>query len=89
MTTSITGPTSPTDEFTKRGQPLTSRQVQVMELLVLGMNNGEIAKSMSISRKTVEMHVTNVMYKTGLGRRVLLALWFSKENIDGINSRMG
>lgn len=60
-----------------------------MELLVLGMNNGEIAKSMSISRKTVEMHVTNVMYKTGLGRRVLLALWFSKENIDGINSRMG
>jgi len=76
----ITGPASKRNEDVERNQPLTAREKQIMGCITLGMYNQEIADSLEVSIKTVENHVSNIMFKTGLGRRVLLALWWDHAN---------
>jgi len=49
---------------------LTSREREVLSHLVAGRTNSEIARDLSISDKTVSVHVTNVLRKTGTASRV-------------------
>jgi two-component system CheB/CheR fusion protein len=49
----------------KRIAGLTSRQRQVMDLIVAGHLNKEIAWRLGISQRTVENHRATVMKKTG------------------------
>lgn len=51
------------------GVPLTSREHEVLQLLVAGQRNGEIARLLSISVNTVEYHVGNVLQKLGVRSR--------------------
>ena len=46
---------------------LTRREREVMELIVTGKRNQDIAAKLSINIKTVEAHRANVMRKTGVG----------------------
>jgi DNA-binding CsgD family transcriptional regulator/tetratricopeptide (TPR) repeat protein len=48
---------------------LTRRQAQVFVLLVKGLNNGQIARRLSISRKTTEHHVSAIIARLGVGSR--------------------
>lgn len=43
---------------------LTCREVEVLQLLVQGMTNGEIAGALNLSVKTVKFHVSNLLAKT-------------------------
>jgi two-component system NarL family response regulator len=52
------------DERSKH-QPLTAREVQVVELIGLGMQNKEIGTSLGISEETVQVHVRNLLAKLG------------------------
>ena len=54
-----------------RGNPagLTSREVEVLQLLADGMTNGEIAAKLFISEKTVEHHVSRVLGKLSVPSR--------------------
>ena len=47
----------------KRINSLTKREKEVMELVITGMLNRDIAKKLEISVKTVEVHRANVMLK--------------------------
>jgi DNA-binding NarL/FixJ family response regulator len=49
---------------------LTAREREVLALLVAGRSNGEIAKELVISDKTVSAHVSNILRKTGTGSRL-------------------
>ncbi len=49
---------------------LTSREREVLGHLVAGRTNAEIARDLFISDKTVSVHVTNVLRKTGTANRV-------------------
>ena len=49
--------------FVERLQSLTPREREVMELVVAGRHNREIADLLSISPRTVEVHKTRVMQK--------------------------
>src|SRR5919107_2044419 len=53
---------------------LTSRQLEIVELVVAGLTNAEIAKKLHISEHTVKHHVTQVFNKTGVSARLELAL---------------
>jgi len=49
---------------------LTAREQQILTFLVAGRSNREIAEELVISDKTVSVHVTNILRKTGTSTRV-------------------
>jgi ATP/maltotriose-dependent transcriptional regulator MalT len=50
-------------------QPLSARELQVIELLATGKTNREIAQALSISERTVDRHVSNILLKLNLPTR--------------------
>ncbi len=48
---------------------LTEREQQVLELMIQGLNNAEIAAQLFISRSTVKKHVSNVLEKLNAASR--------------------
>lgn len=54
---------------------LTPREMQILEAVVSGLTNKEIAKHFSISEQTVKHHVTNIFDKLGVYNRLELALF--------------
>ncbi len=54
---------------TDSGSPLTARESQVMTLLAAGRTNREIARTLSISERTVDRHVSNILLKLDLSSR--------------------
>ncbi|MGH3771798.1 MAG: helix-turn-helix domain-containing protein [Pseudonocardiaceae bacterium] len=52
---------------------LTHRENQVLELVIRGLSNDEIATHLAISRRTVEAHLRMLFRKTGVARRAQLA----------------
>ncbi|MFI6679438.1 AAA family ATPase [Kribbella sp. NPDC050470] len=53
---------------------LTAREREVLAHLVAGRSNGEIAKALFISGKTVSVHVSNILRKTGTATRTEAAV---------------
>jgi DNA-binding CsgD family transcriptional regulator len=52
---------------------VTSREMDVLLLIAHGATNAEIAVKLSVSRRTVDTHVRNLLAKTGSTRRVNLS----------------
>ena len=48
---------------------LTSREMEVLELIVRGQSNKEIGASLSISEATVKSHINNILSKLGVTDR--------------------
>jgi DNA-binding NarL/FixJ family response regulator len=62
------------DRTTPSGS-LTDREREVLAHLVAGRTNGEIARELVISDKTVSVHVSNILRKTGTSSRAEVASW--------------
>jgi DNA-binding NarL/FixJ family response regulator len=54
---------------------LTPTEKRVIQFVAKGLSNREIAEQLSVSQRTVESHVSNMLGKTGLGNRTELARW--------------
>lgn len=52
------------------GSQLTKREQEILELVSLGLTNSEIARQLSLSRRTVESHVEHVRSKLGAATRM-------------------
>jgi DNA-binding CsgD family transcriptional regulator len=63
------GPPQPLDQQSVLTS-LTSREREVLSHLIAGRTNTEIARDLFISDKTVSVHVTNVLRKTGTANRM-------------------
>jgi DNA-binding CsgD family transcriptional regulator len=57
------------------GGPLTPREVQVADLIADGLTNGEIARALGVSVRTVDSHVEHVRTKLGVHARAQIAVW--------------
>jgi DNA-binding CsgD family transcriptional regulator len=57
--------------------PLSKREAKVLEHLACGTSNGAIAGALGCAERTVELHVSSILRKTGLGSRARLIaeLW--------------
>jgi DNA-binding NarL/FixJ family response regulator len=51
-------------------ETLTTREVQVLELLAEGLSNRRIAERLAISDQTVKFHLASIMGKLGTSNRV-------------------
>jgi DNA-binding CsgD family transcriptional regulator len=54
---------------------LSSREVEVAQLVATGATNREIAAMLSIAPKTVAAHVEHILAKLGVSRRAQIATW--------------
>ena len=50
--------------------PLTARQAEVVSLLAAGKSTREVARSLGVSPRTVQVHVGLIMKKLGVTRRL-------------------
>ena len=70
------------------GVGLSEREIEIIEQLARGLTNQEIASVLSISKRTVDNHVSNIFTKTGTKNRVALINWamdHGKVCRDGFN----
>ena len=59
----------------------TSREIEVLQQICLGLNNEEIAEKLFISPKTIKSHRSNLLGKTGCKNTPTLILYAIKNNI--------
>jgi DNA-binding NarL/FixJ family response regulator len=55
-------------------QNLTPRQHDVLKLIVRGLSNKEIARSLNVAEGTVKIHVAPLFGKLGVHRRAAVAI---------------
>ena len=60
---------------------LTAREIEVLQCLVRGQSNREIAKTLVISPKTVGNHVEHVYAKIGVGNRAAASLFAMRHGL--------
>ena len=48
---------------------LTERELEILQLMVDGLTNPEIAKKLFVSRSTVKFHISNILMKLGAASR--------------------
>jgi non-specific serine/threonine protein kinase len=62
-------------ERTDPGTTITRRKMDIIRLVAMGFANKEIARSMSISERTVEAHLEQVRNQLGFHNRAQIAAW--------------
>ncbi len=67
---------------------LSTRELEIVELVVTGLSNHKIAQQLDISKRTVDNHISNILKKTGAINRVELVRWslrWGKVCLDNVN----
>lgn len=65
----------PTDE------PLTDREVEILQLVARGLSNQEISEELIISERTARTHISNILAKLHLANRTQAALYALRRGI--------
>jgi two-component system NarL family response regulator len=60
---------------------LTSRELEILQLVLAGYTNKAIGAEMNISEKTVEFHLDNIYTKIGVRTRVMAGIWALQQGI--------
>lgn len=61
------------------GYSLTSREEDVLKVLLTGASNKEIARELEITERTVKAHVTSILHKTDTKDRLTLIIKLNKQ----------
>ena len=67
---------------------LSTRELQIVELVAASLTNQEIAEKLEISKRTVDNHISNIFTKTSTSNRIALFRWaleWGKVCIDEVN----
>ncbi|GAB4579527.1 MAG: response regulator transcription factor [Anaerolineales bacterium] len=67
--------------------PLTEREVRVLQWVARGLSNQEIARELVISPTTVYTHVSNILSKLHLASRTQAALYALREGLASLDER--
>jgi NarL family two-component system response regulator LiaR len=66
-------------------EPLTEREMEVLQLVAQGMSNQEIAERLVIGDATVRTHIGNILTKLHLANRVQAALYALRKGLSTLN----
>ena len=75
-------PGEPSDD-----EPLTHREMDVVQLVARGLSNREVADKLYISERTVAAHLRGILSKLHLANRTQAALYALKEGIVSLNAK--
>jgi len=64
----------------RRPGPLTTREMEVAQLIARGMTNQEVASALYITSGTVATHVQHILAKLGYDSRAQIAAWASTQS---------
>ena len=64
--------------------PLTEREVEILQLVAQGLTNDGIAEKLVVSERTVRTHVSNILAKLQLANRTQAALYALKEGLASL-----
>jgi DNA-binding NarL/FixJ family response regulator len=70
-------------------RPFTSREKEVLRMLVAGCSNKEIAAPLGIGERTVKAHVAKLMRKVGVPNRVMLSVCVITHSLVSSTELMG
>ncbi len=71
-----------------RHEHLTEREVEVMDLIVTGRSNADIAELLFLSEKTVKNHINRAYTKLGVGSRAeAMAAWLGTDDRETDHGR--
>jgi NarL family two-component system response regulator LiaR len=62
-----------------KGENLTRREIEVLNLIAQGHSNTEIAEQLVVSERTIGSHIGNILGKLHLANRTQAALYALKE----------
>ncbi len=79
----LSRPASPSQPPT--ADPLTPREVEVLQLVAQGLGNQEIADKLFIGEATVRSHVSNILSKLHLASRTQAALYALREGYASLD----
>ena len=60
---------------------LTPRELEILQLVLVGYTNKAIASEMYISEKTVEFHLDNIYTKIGVRTRLMAGIWALRQGL--------
>jgi DNA-binding CsgD family transcriptional regulator len=61
---------------------LTPRELEILQLVIAGKTNKEIAREIFISKKTVEFHLDHIYAKIGTRTRILAGIWGVQQGLQ-------
>jgi NarL family two-component system response regulator LiaR len=67
--------------------PLTDREVEVLQLVARGLTNQDIAKSLVISERTVGNHIGSILRKLRLANRTQAALYALRQGLATLEGK--
>jgi len=74
-----------------RGSPfsLTPRETEVLKLLARGLDNATIADCLTVTKRTVQNHVSRIYAKLGAASRTQAALWAIENGLVNVGPGAG
>ena len=62
---------------------LTPRELEILQLILTGKTNKQIAREMYISERTVEFHLDHIYTKIGVRTRMMAGIWAIQQHMGG------
>jgi DNA-binding NarL/FixJ family response regulator len=83
----FTHPSSASSQESQVVEVLTSRETEILQLVVEGLTNKEIASALVISENTVKIHLRNILEKLHLQNRIQAAVYAVRQGLVDSNQQ--
>lgn len=61
---------------------LTPRELEILQLVLMGLTNKAIAGEICVCEKTVEFHLDHIYTKLGVHTRLMAGVWAIQQGIE-------